>query len=69
MLFEEFDFPVETIPTMSDVEIDEAIDRAWGFLASNLCGDFGSENWDRFNAWYAGLQAEQQRRAGNQAPV
>lgn len=63
MLFDDFDFDPDVIPGMTDVELEEASDRAFGFLASNLCGDFGSAAWERFNQWYDALQTEQERRA------
>lgn len=62
-LFGEFDFDTAGIAQMSDEELEQTSDQAFGFLASNLCGDFGTDTWERFNRWYAELQAEQARRA------
>ncbi len=62
-LFAEFEFDADKVPSMTDEELEDAADRAFGFLASNLCGDYGSASWDRFNRWYTALQAEQDRRA------
>lgn len=62
-LFEEFEFDTSKISEMSDEELEEASNQAFGFIASNLCGDYGPDRWERFNAWYAAILAEQERRS------